>query len=127
MRYDVALPAVTGFQEAEGNVMGLFDWFRNNRFAKENGLSYEEVLLYNELNKDGKYPIEKFKMLLIAKAKGLSENEFKTYYSSWKDSLTLDEYVKYSQFCKKNGNLTLSYQEYENYIQSYQSGVSVFE
>ena len=107
--------------------MGLFDRIKNNRFAKENGLSYADVLLYNEKNKNGDYSIEKFKLFLQAMNFGISDNDFEDYFSTYRNLATLEEYKAYIIFGKENPTANLSYSEYQDYVKSYSAIYSAYE
>lgn len=99
--------------------MGIFDKWRNNRLAKENNLSSDQILRYNEICKQERMSIDRFKLLLQAEEEGLSLEEYEEYLQNYITIGSLEDYKDYLLFREQQPGSTMSFGGYIEYISNY--------
>ena len=107
--------------------MGIFDTIKNKIFARENNLTLEEVLLFNEMKKTEKMDVARFRVYLRAREAGIPLDDYEEYQKSYSDLGSVEEYKAYIDFKRKNPSVAIAFDEYLSYISRYESSFSPVE
>ena len=104
--------------------MGIFDTFKNKKFARENNLTLEEVLLYKEMKQKENMDVARFRLYLKAREIGITLEDYEEYQRAYSNKGTVEEYKAYIVFKKKNTPVEISFDEYLSYISHYEGSLS---
>lgn len=104
--------------------MGIFETLKNRKFARDNNLTLEEVLLFNEIKQKENMDVARFRLYLKAREVGISLDDYEEYLKSYSNKGTVEEYRAYVNFKKKNTSIEITFDEYLSYIGQYESSFS---
>ena len=96
--------------------MGIFETLKNRKFARDNNLTLEEVLLFNEIKQRENMDVARFRLYLKAREVGISLDDYEEYLKSYSNKGTVEEYRAYVNLKKKNTSIEITFDEYLSYI-----------